>query len=82
MANQFNPADYVEKIWDREQVIEMLEDRCRGYGGTLRALLATAAATIREREEKIFQLERRVAKIKERELEIQSEGASSDKQEA
>ena len=48
MAKPFDPADYVEKTWNRVKVIDMLEARCRGYGGTLRALLATAAAMLRE----------------------------------
>ena len=45
----FNPGEYVRHNWSNIQVAEQLEDRARGYSGTLREVLCTAARILRER---------------------------------
>ncbi len=44
----FTPSAYVRPDWNPEDLIEVMEDRARGYNGVLRQVLCTAAAMVRD----------------------------------
>ncbi len=52
----FSAAAHVREDWLPEDLIDMLESRARGYNGTLRQVLCTAAQRLRDQQNAIARL--------------------------